>query len=224
MKKLILPLLLLVAFGMLAAVESDPSNVVGYVKYPCVAGGNAMIALPMAPAYATAGAVGVAVGAGCDAVSKYDASIQNWQTTFDIGDGFEEDFPVSIGDPLQVYTYTATDFYSIGDLPTPATYSLLVGNNMIMIPLNKSDLDTDVPADGIQAGEVGVDLAAGFCDAVSMYDSSIQNWQTTFDIGDGFEEDFDTPGIGTPLQVYSYSAFTWPGAKSLNVLPTSRSK
>lgn len=32
MKKLILPLLLLVAFGMLAAVESDPSEVVGYFK------------------------------------------------------------------------------------------------------------------------------------------------------------------------------------------------
>ncbi len=32
MKKLILPLLLLIAFGMLAAVESDPSEVVGYFK------------------------------------------------------------------------------------------------------------------------------------------------------------------------------------------------
>jgi len=32
MKKLILPLLLLVAFGMLAAVESNPSDVVGYFK------------------------------------------------------------------------------------------------------------------------------------------------------------------------------------------------
>ena len=224
MKKLILPLLLLVAFGMLAAVESDPSNVVGYVKYPCVAGGNAMIALPMAPAYATAGAVGVAVGAGCDAVSKFNASSQEFVSTFDYGDGFEEDFPVYIGDPLLVYTYSETNFYSIGDLPTPATYNLLVGNNMIMIPLNKSDLDTDVPADGIQAGEVGVDLAAGFCDAVSMFNSAAQEFMSTFDYGDGFEEDFDTPGIGTPLLVYSYNAFTWSGAKSLNVLPTTRSK
>lgn len=46
MKKLVLPLLLLVAFGMLAAVESDPSNVVGYVKYPSYTGLN-LVGYPM---------------------------------------------------------------------------------------------------------------------------------------------------------------------------------
>ncbi len=46
MKKLILPLLLLVAFGMLAAVESDPSDVVGYFKKVVADGGVQGIALP----------------------------------------------------------------------------------------------------------------------------------------------------------------------------------
>jgi len=46
MKKLILPLLLLVAIGMLAAVESDPSAVVGYFKKTLDDGGVQGIALP----------------------------------------------------------------------------------------------------------------------------------------------------------------------------------
>lgn len=114
MKKFILPLLFLLAVGMLVAVESDPSAVVGYVKYPCVAGGNTLIALPMEAGFATAGAVGVAVGGGCDAVSIY-LPTQAWKTTFDIGDGFEEDFAISgIGTPLQVYSYTPFTWPSRG--------------------------------------------------------------------------------------------------------------
>lgn len=46
MKKLILPLLLLVAFGMLAAVTSDASDVVGYFKRPVYQGGWDAFALP----------------------------------------------------------------------------------------------------------------------------------------------------------------------------------
>ena len=214
MKKFILPLLFLLAVGMLVAVESDPSAVVGYVKYPCVAGGNTLIALPMEAGFATAGAVGVAVGGGCDAVSIY-LPTQAWKTTFDIGDGFEEDFAVTVGTPMQVYTYSAVDFYSIGSLPAPATYSVVTGNNLIMVPLNRSDLTT--------AGAVGVDMAAGSVDAVSMY-LPTQAWQTTFDIGDGFEEDFAISGIGTPLQVYSYTPFTWPSRGSSNGLKTNPNK
>jgi len=213
MKKFILPLLLLLAVGMLVAVESAPSAVVGYVKYPCVAGGNTVIALPMESGFTTAGEVGVAVGGGCDQVSMYLPN-QTWQTTFDIGDGFEEDFAVTVGTPLMVYTYSAVDFYSIGDLPTPATYNLVAGNTVIMVPLNRSDLLT--------AGAVGVSMAAGSVDQVSMYLPD-QTWQTTFDIGDGFEEDFAISGIGTPLMVYSYSPLTWPSRGS-NVNHASPSK
>ena len=215
MKKLILPLLLLVAFGMLAAVESDPSAIVGYVKYPCVAGGNTLLALPMQAGFTTAGEVGVAVGGGCDQVSMFLPS-QVWQTTYDIGDGFEEDFAVTVGTPLMVYTYSAVDFFSIGSLPAPATYSIVAGNTVIMVPLNRSDLTT--------AGAVGVDMAAGPVDQVSMYLPS-QVWQTTYDIGDGFEENFAISGIGTPLMVYSYSSLTWPTRAAMgNTIGTSNSK
>ncbi|PKN72374.1 MAG: hypothetical protein CVU50_07310 [Candidatus Cloacimonetes bacterium HGW-Cloacimonetes-3] len=46
MKRLILPLVLLIAIGMLAAAEPDPSAVVGYAKYQCGAANN-MSALPV---------------------------------------------------------------------------------------------------------------------------------------------------------------------------------
>ncbi len=48
MKKLILPLLLLVAFGMLAAVESAPSDVVGYFKKSIASDGWEAFAIPFA--------------------------------------------------------------------------------------------------------------------------------------------------------------------------------
>jgi len=116
MKKFILPLLLLLAVGMLVAVESAPSAVVGYVKYSCVPGGNTMIALPLEAGFTTAGEVGVAVGGGCDQVSIFLPN-QTWQTTFNIGDGFEEDFAITVGAPLMVYTYSAVDFYSMEGRP-----------------------------------------------------------------------------------------------------------
>lgn len=48
MKKFILPLLLLLAIGMLAAVESEPSAVVGYFKKTVTDGGWQAISLPFA--------------------------------------------------------------------------------------------------------------------------------------------------------------------------------
>jgi len=222
MKKLILPLLLLVAFGMLAAVESDPSAVVGYVKYPCVANGNTMLAVPMDAGFTMGSQVGISIGTGvCDAVSYFDAD-QTWYTTYDAGEGWEEDFPITTGTPLMVYTYSAVDFFSIGTLPAPATYDLVAnGNTMVMIPLNRTDLDLN--ANGIQGSEVGLDMAAGPVDAVSYFNAD-QTWYTTYDAGEGWEEDFTTTGIGAPLMVYSYSAFTWPTRSASQIRPASNSK
>ena len=106
MKKLILPLLLLVAIGMLAAVESDPSNIVGYVKYPLVVGQNA-IALPMVQTYTQASEVGNAIP-GCSTVGKFDGATQGWvnasKTPFGTWTG---NYAVSIGMPLLINTTTA---------------------------------------------------------------------------------------------------------------------
>jgi hypothetical protein len=57
MKRFILPLMILLFVGSLLAVESAPSEVVGYVKYDCVAGLN-LVALPMSQGYTLSSEVG----------------------------------------------------------------------------------------------------------------------------------------------------------------------
>jgi len=199
MKKLILPLLLLVAFSMLAPVESDPSNIVGYVKYPCVAGNNT-IALPMQQGYAMASEVGDAIPSTM--VGWWNPATERWVTidAFPWGGWDGEDFAVVPGDPLLVTVETATDFYSIGDLPAPATYSLVAGNNTIMVPLNKSALN--------MASLVGDDIPSTM---VGNWDPATERWVTidAFPWGGWDGVDFATP-IGTPLLVTVEAATTWP--------------
>ena len=101
MKKLIIPLLFIFAIGILAAVESEPSAIVGYVKYPCVAGLN-HIALPMDQGLTMASDWAAGYPGMLDAMSYWDNSTQSWVSALNLG-YWENDFPVTIGFPLQVY-------------------------------------------------------------------------------------------------------------------------
>jgi hypothetical protein len=208
MKKLILPLVLLFAIGMLAAVESDPSDVVGYVKYDMVVGNNTL-ALPMVEAYALASEVGNAIP-GCDNVRYYNAVAQAWvaadKTPFGTWTGPEGDFAVSNGMPLWINTTTAGAFFSIGDLPaTLPAYTLYVGNNFIMVPLDQSALNL--------AGLVGDSIPG--CDNVRYYNAVAQAWvaadKTPFGTWTGPEGNFAT-AIADPLWINTTTAGTWPAA------------
>jgi len=208
MKKLILPLLLLVAFGMLAAVESDPSEVVGYVKYDLYAAKNNNIALPMVQTYAMASDVGNAIP-GATAVRWWDASASLWRSVTKVLGNWNPttNFAVENGDPLQVYTTTAGPFYSIGDLPASPlpTYVLVAAkNNMIMVPLDKSAL--------VMASDVGNSIPG--CTAVRWWDASASLWRSVTKVLGNWNPttNFATE-IGDPLQVYTTTAGTWPGAK-----------
>lgn len=203
MKKLLFVLLVLVAFGMLAAVESDPSATVGYVKYPCLTGLN-FLALPMDQGYVLASEVGGTYPGMLDAISYWDAASQSWVTSqyyvdFEMWD---PDFNVAPGSVLFVNALSNFDFYSIGDMPAAnAQYSLLTGLNSIMLPLNKSALNF--------ASLVGVDI--GTLDAISYWDAATQSWVTSqyyvdFEMWD---PDFEV-SIGTAMLVNSLSATTWP--------------
>jgi len=205
MKKLILPLLLLVAFGMLAAVESAPSEVVGYVKYDLVASRNNMIALPMVQSYAMASDVGNAIP-GCTAVRWYDATVPAWKScTKTLGQWpAATNFAVENGDPLQVYTTTAGSFFSIGPLPASPlpTYTLVAArNNMIMVPLDQSALN--------MASLVGNSIPG--CTAVRWYDATLPAWKScTKTLGQWPAATNFATEIGDPLQVYTTTAGTWP--------------
>jgi len=211
MKKLILPLLLLVAFGMLAAVESDPSDIVGYVKYDLVAARNNNIALPMVKTptdYAMASDVGNAI-TGATAVRWLDASASLWRScTKTLGSWpTATNFAVENGDPLQVFTTTAGPFYSIGDLPASPlpTYTLVAAkNNMIMLPLDKSALN--------MASLVGNSIPGAT--AIRWLDASASLWRScTKTLGSWPTATNFATEIGDPLQVFTTTAGTWPGAK-----------
>ncbi|MCB5247500.1 MAG: hypothetical protein LHW57_05700 [Candidatus Cloacimonetes bacterium] len=209
MKKLILPLLLLVAFGMLAAVESDPSDVVGYVKYILYAGDND-IALPLAQGYTNASGVGNDI-TDCTSVKYFDGATQLWvaanKAPFPPFPWGPVDFPVADGDPLLINTTTAGTFYSIGDLPDPlATYTLYAGDNFIMVPLDQSALNL--------ASLIGNDITG--CTSVKYFDGATQLWvaanKAPFPPFPWGPVDFTT-AIGDALLINTGTAGTWPGAK-----------
>lgn len=219
MKKFILPLLLLLAFGMLAAVESEPSAVVGYVKYICLAGDN-VIALPMQLEYEWASELGDAIGAGN--LGYFDSTSKEWVLIDKqpwVGGGWTDDFELTNGQVLWAYFDDDTDYYSLGNLPTAMPhYTLLAGDNVIMLPLDKSDLDfASLVGDEIGAGNMG------------YFDSTSKEWVLIDKqpwVGGGWTDEFDTT-IGMPLWTYVDEDGTWPpiAAKTTkNVKTQIRSK
>ena len=197
MKRFILPLLILLFVGSLFAVESAPSEVVGYVKYDCYAGLN-HIALPMDQGYTMASEFADTYPGTMDAMNYWDSSSQEWVTAFDLG-YWEGDFAVQPGSVLMVFALSPFTAYSIGDLPMQnASYSLESGLNDLMVPLNRSDIT--------MAGEIGDEI--GILDAINAWDATSQEWIAAFNLG-YWEGDFAV-SIGSPVQVFSFGEATWP--------------
>ena len=221
MKKLLLPLLLILSFSFLAAVESDPSAVVGYVKYDLVAGNN-MVAIPMTCSWATAGALGDSFGtdpgtgaAIVDQVSYWDAASQFFISAVEFGGYWEDDFAITTGNVLMLNSYAAATMYSAGTLPPPATYNLVAGNNTLMVPLNKSSIT--------MAGALGDEMVAGGVDQISYWDAASQFFITAVEFGGYWEDDF-TIGIAMPLMANAYTPITWPARGLGSVSTPSRAR
>ncbi|HPP11008.1 MAG TPA: hypothetical protein PLK41_08470 [Defluviitoga tunisiensis] len=212
MKKLIIPLLFIFAIGILAAVESEPSEIVGYVKYPCVTGLN-HIALPMDQGLTMASDFAALYPDMIDAMSYWDNINQGWIAAVNLG-YWDGDFPVHPGSVMMIAALTPFNAYSIGNIPaTNATYNLLVGLNDIMIPLNRSDIT--------MAGQVGDEI--GVLDAMSYWDNINQGWIATINLG-YWDGDFPV-SIGFPMQVAALSSVTWPSRSASNpVSPAKQSK
>ncbi len=203
MKKIILPLLLILAVGMLAAVESEPSEVVGYVKYDMVIGNN-LVAIPMECPWDWASELGDSFGGSVDQVSYWDAINQAFVTAVNLGGFWDGDFEIDTGYVLMISTYSPTNLYSIGNLPaTNAIYNLISGNNTVMIPLNCNSFSW--------ASEVGDNMTEGGVDQVSYWDNGNQAFVTAVNLGGFWDGDFPV-SIAMPLMVSSYAPFTWPSA------------
>lgn len=214
MKKVLLPILLLMAISFMFAVESAPSEIVGYVKYPCVtvAGGLNFIAIPMESGYLYASDLANAFPGMMDALSYWDAATQTWVAAVDGGGYFDGDYEVAPGMPIMINALADFNFYSMGSLPaTRYSYDLLAGLNAIMVPLSRSDL--------LLAGDVG--YAIGPIDAVSNWDAATQTWVAAVEAGGFWDGDYSVT-IGMPLMVNALEDVTWSGAKNVNTLKASK--
>lgn len=219
MKKFILPLLVLLFVGSLFAVESAPSEVVGYVKYDCVVGNN-LIALPMNSGFTMTSEVVEAYNSAdvIDNINVWNSSGQFWDTAVNYGGNyFEPELPVDNGSVLFFNSSEAFSFYSMGPLySNNATYDIVAGNNTAMIPLNRSDIDfTSVFA---------MDLGEDVVDNINVWNAAGQFWDTAVNYGGNyFEPDFEI-SIATPIFFNSSTPMTWPStgrnAGSMNLRST----
>jgi len=213
-----LPLLLILAFGMLAAVESDPSAVVGYVKYTTTVGSN-YVALPMTPAIPGAKAFGMTFTGAVTSVSRFNNTTKAWQTVNRITNTMwgGTDFTLVAGDLIRLVATAAipADFYSIGDLPTTMpSWALSTGSNYLSLPLNKSTLST--------TALLGANL--GTASSISRFNNTTKAWQTTNKVGVMWVPSYAI-GIGDPLRVVATATFTWPTRQTVvDVPPLTSSK
>ena len=200
MKRFILPLLLLLFVGSLFAVESAPSEVVGYVKYDCVAGLN-LVALPMSQGYTLASEFADSYPGMLSEMNYWDSENQQWMTAVDWG-YWEGDFSVEPGMVMMINALSPFTMYSIGDMPTQnASYNLQLNLNTLMIPLKKSAITL--------ASELATDIGEGSLTEINTWDAQNQQWATAVDWG-YWEGDFAV-SIGTPLMVQSaVDEVVWP--------------
>ena len=209
MKRFILPLMILLFVGSLFAVESAPSEVVGYVKYDCVAGLN-LVALPMEQGFTLSSEVGDTYPGQIDQISRWDADLQFWESAvfYDFGDGtgiWDPDFAVEPGSVIMISTTAPISFFSIGSMPNSnAQYAMISGLNTMMVPLNKSQLTL--------SSELGDEI--GTVDQLSSWAAGLQFWESAvfYDFGDGtgiWDPDFNV-SIGTPVMASVTSPTTWP--------------
>ena len=214
MKKLVLPLLLLLGISMLLAqAVSEPSEVVGYVKYNCLPGGN-LVAVPMSSSatFVSELIASYNLNDEIDYVSFWnnDASVQNWEATMNQGGNYFDPDPVVEPGACVYISFigsTPFDFYSIGSLPTTnAQYTIKTDGNVVMIPLNRPDVS--------YISTLAMEIAPEECDYLSLWnnDASVQNWEATMNQGGDYFDPDPELTIGMPVFV-NYMGTTdvvWP--------------
>jgi hypothetical protein len=118
---------------------------------------------------------------------------------------WDPDLAVQPGSVTMISALEPMSFYSIGDMPaTNAQYSLVVGLNTLMVPLNKSEFT--------MTSELGDNITN--IDGLSSWNSATQSWANAvyYDFGDGtgmWDPDFAI-SIGMPLMASALDTLVWP--------------
>jgi hypothetical protein len=198
----------------LFALESEPSETVGYVKYECLTTATStnlnVVALPMDTDITNVTDLANELGVA-DQIAVWNQAGQNWNASAPIGPSWIPNTDLSPGDVVLVSVTSAVDFYCAGALPDPAQYNLVYnsGNtslNTIMIPLNRSDI-IDVTT---LAGSIGV------ADQIAVWNQAGQNWNASAPIGPSWIPNTGLD-IAHPVLISVTGNLTWPVRGSYDV-------
>ena len=216
MKKVLIFGILVLFLGSLLALESSPSEVVGFVKYSCVTStptSNNFIAYSMDMGFVNASELGDAIGV-CNTISWWDNAGQGWQQISKLPViGWSGDFALQDGYPYMIGVTGTVDYYVAGSLGANPTFNLITStptsNNALMLRLDRSDLTT--------APDLGDEI--GVCNTVSWWDNVGQGWQQISKLPViGWSGTFNIE-IGDPLMVGVTSNVTWPSTDGDNSIP-----
>jgi hypothetical protein len=185
-------------------IESVPSAITGYVRYDLIAGYNC-IALPLIQDTIFTSELSTLFDNNASTISVWNQTTQAWTTAVNYGGGFwDPDVSLSPGSVLLIYANSPISYYSIGLLPNShAQYAFVIGDNAVMIPLNKSAL-TNTALSGITMGD------GQAVNTISVWNPAIQGWESTVNFGNDYWDPIYSTSIGTPLFLNSYSIETWP--------------
>ncbi len=214
MKKLLILTMMCVLIGSMVALESDPSEVVGYVKYECVTNANGdlnFIAASLDAGYTIASELG-ADYPDIASIRYWDSTNQVWVSSDNYGGGFWfPDNPINPNQPLFITVTAGFDLYFAGGLNAEPSYSLVTNANgdlnTIMLPFSKSDLtDTQLLGDDI-----------GVCASIRNWDHTNQAWVASDNYGGGFWFPVNQVEVAQPYYVTVTSNVTWPSVTRENI-------
>jgi len=209
-------ILLLFIPVLLLALESEPSEVVGYVKYEGGVAGYQFVANSMATGYTMASELGNAIGiANCNSISIWKSDTQGWNTSTYIFGSWNNDQAIIEGDVIMCGMLNPADVYMAGALPALPSYSLEIGYSSVMIPLDRSDIT--------MASELGDEIGVGNVNSINTWDADNQVWVTTSYIFGSWNNDQPLE-IGTPILLGVSSDYTWPTTRNSVSLDLTTSK
>ena len=211
MKKIVITSFLVLFLFSLMATESEPSDVVGFVKYELTAGDYNMIAVPMEitfacadPANPMASDLAAEIGSSCNRLLYWNTVTSSWKTYTGAS---ATDFAIQPGDALMVNLNAGNDveFYSTGSKVADVSTTFAIDYNMLMLPLNHPEITL---ASELEAS-IGVDVV----DRIFFWDTTTSGWRTYTGAS---ATDFAI-SIGDALIIKATQVSTWNETRNVNL-------
>ena len=186
-------------------METDASEEVGFKKFSCQTTDTTdlnFIALPFSQNGMLASEFAQSIG-NCDAVSKWNAEKQSWESANNADYKWLNDFQVQDGYQYMINVTETRNIYVAGKIIQQPNYNLITTSgtdlNTIMVPLDRNDLT--------QASQLGEDIEG--CESVAEFNASDQQWFQVCPCPFGWSGDFPIT-LGQSLFISVTEDTVWP--------------